>query len=220
MRCAATMRTCATLFLALAAGCTGPLEMPLDGDVTEDCSRVDEVCPPELPLSGSACAGELSCSYRELTENLCPPATCRDGRWQIACVLSAPQLAEHCRDPEIGPFDALSAEIDVEPEIRWGLQGSAMIGYRLRLDAPEDAPRCVRVHHRVEAEGEMTETVYDLRLRCGRTELVQLVLPLDPCEERAYDVDLEVEVEGLAPIERRITATGGVPPGPSSCGDP
>lgn len=198
---------CATLILCALAGCAAQSAEP----DPETCSYEDRACPADLPLQGAPCIGELSCPYAELTTYGCTePAQCIDGHWQIACFFPGPILAERCRDPQLGPFDGVAFELSaVSESIAWGLQGGAMVGYSVDAIPGDWAPDCVRVTARVEIEGMSETTVHDVRLRCGRSLPVQEILPMLPCEERDYDVHLEVSVEGMGSRTVDFTVRGG-----------
>ncbi|MDQ3037851.1 MAG: hypothetical protein M3Y87_35985, partial [Myxococcota bacterium] len=179
------------------------------------CDGVDRACPESVPLSGSACAGDLECRYSFAFPDCTDPTVrCIDGRWaHPPCIPPGPQLAEGCSDPEVGPFSGLALTVEPPTELTWGFQGNAMIEFQVAIDPEDDAPGCVSIRSRLTFDGETVESRRPVRLRCGRSLSVQVIVPGLPCDDRAYAGSLEVEVLGLATQTIAFSLPGGQPAG-------
>lgn len=222
------MLTCARLMLVALglAGCApladaAPIDAaPLDAGPPTDggppiCDEVDRACPESVPQPGSACEGDLECRD-PFTFPSCddPIVRCIDGRWvHPPCITPGPLLAEGCSDAALGPFSGLALTVDPPTELVWGLQGNAMIEFEIAIDPREDAPGCVSVRTLLTFDGDAVQSTRPVRLRCGRSLTIQVIVPGLPCDDRAYEGTLEVEVIGLATQTIDFSVPGGQPAG-------
>jgi hypothetical protein len=188
------------------------------GGGNDACGTPDTSCPPEQPHPGAPCAGDLVCGYGDevVPWNL----ECIDGRWEgepdcsmVVGGCPIPEPAEGCEGAfagqmpgtlRIGPADtigeAFHAYAASEPvEVHWGGQGSAMIFYRLALDA-DAPPGCVAVRTTISAPGIMPETQSQtVRLRCGESLRMYVVVPAGSCDGSTTPVTttVHVKVDGI-----------------------
>jgi hypothetical protein len=181
------------------------------GDASVACGA-DLVCPAQMPRRGSPCLSGLECTYScggggpmELTR-------CIDGAWQPNdFCLPAPVLYESCEEPITTGLPAgIAMSVEPPSAFVWGLQGSAMIEYAIRLAPSADAPSCVRVRSRMTVDGEAVELTRNVRLRCGES---LVIVPALPCEVRDYPLVLEVEVIGIGTERIELALPGGMTPG-------
>jgi hypothetical protein len=186
-----------------------------------DCDAPETSCPASMPFPGGPCEGSLSCDYTEDTVEWA--WSCDAGRWDGApncdellggCPISP--AAEACADPfsgsmsgavvEVGPVEAGTAfrafTEGEEPNIQWGGQGSAMVFYRVAIDGDE-VPSCVDVDASLTPVGLSAESISTaVRLRCGESLRLYLVVPFGTCEETEnIDTVLRVAVDGIGETE-------------------
>jgi hypothetical protein len=207
-----------TLAVALVAACTDEVERPPiaagGGGSSESCGVPDTSCPAAQPHPGAPCEGSLACTYGD--PDIPWHFACADGRWDgepdcsmVVGGCPPPEPAEG-RGPaftgqlpagvEIGPAVVLGETFRPyqpnEPiEVVWGGQGSAMIYYRLALDT-DAPPTCVNVRATIAAPGIPPETSTEtVRLRCGESLRMYVVVPAGPCEGSTAPVDTTVHVE-------------------------
>jgi len=178
------------------------------------------------------CAGELTCSY-DIYEGLeVWYFTCTDGRLVMtydcigiggACGITPP--AEACLDPydagatgdgvQIGPPTLTEAFAPFEDgqmiPVAWGGQGSPMVEFRLALDTIETID-CISYQLTAETSaGTNAQTAGTVRLRCGDSLAMYLVLPTEviDCDEGVFDLHLELTVEGFGTTTYDLTFQGG-----------
>jgi hypothetical protein len=186
----------------------------------------DRECPEMSPFPGAPCDGDLSCVYpAPIVEEV--TYTCTDGAWEPDC---GPEnclmpFSERC-DPafdgelydatvEIGPSNTATFR-PFEPRellpVYWGPQGLPMIAFRVRVGGVE-APGCVHLHTVLAATHSPESLAFQARvgLRCGESLSVFSIAAVDglDCEDRDFDLDLRVTVQGLGTTEAPVRLRGG-----------
>lgn len=190
-----------------------------------DCNAPDTECPDLPPVTGGPCEGDLSCDYDDGSL-----AQCVDGHWNsYGCPGCAPPLAEGCRPPfdgtlegagvQIGPYsptDAFRPFTDGERiSPVFGAQGGSMVEFQLSVDHATP-PSCAAVTANVSLDGVASApATFPVRLHCGSSLRVLVILPDNPCEERDYAVDLDVEVAGVGSTSVSLVLGGSACPGPA-----
>ncbi len=194
------------------------------------CLEPDRECPADRPLPGAPCEGELSCEYLDPNGADTWTYTCLGGGWdaQVECTLDGgcptPPLAESCRPAfegtlegatvAIGPADSGAFrpfEAGEMVDLVWGPQGAPMFTFRVQVGGA-DAPACVRVESTLASEG-MTSPMArsDVVLHCGQSLGIFLIVPFAgiDCEERVFEMDVAVSVQGVGTASARVRFMGG-----------
>lgn len=208
----------------LLAGCPGSGNTADAGlDAPPERCDIDTTCPEEAPLSGGPCAGTLSCDYNTCGGGpFADTYTCASGQWMLSnsmCLGAPPVLAELCRTPTTSwpagarfvlTPDAAGAAPYTDGQavdVVIGIQGGAMVPYRVRIEGLDATPTCLHATATLTTDDGMTATSEKfLRLRCGSTLRIYEILPLCPTMGE-HDTTLEVTVEGLGTQTVHLAAT-------------
>lgn len=200
-------------------GACGTFEVPEPLDPVADVcfDGGDATCPPDPPVEGRSCQGDLECEYEDWGE-----LVCRNGRWEDLYSDGPPPLAEMCLDPFDGEVEGSDVILgppagefrpftDCERvELTWGPQGGAMVPFRIRVDAGEP-PDCVAIRTRMSV-GEAAFDASEARaaLHCGQSMLVYAVVPWDlqhalcPAADEVV-LRLDADVLGIGTGVARVT---------------
>jgi len=215
-----------------------PTEDTNEGDIGPApmaCNAPMTSCPENQQglFVGGPCEGdELLCSYEIAAEMEYWHFTCVDGRWamqpeclSIGGVCGIPAPSEAC----LGPYDgaALSAGFDIgtanlqdafspfapgqEVPLVWGGQGSPMLEFRLEVDDLE-APECLSYQMTAElSAGTSAEASGTVRMRCGKSLTMYIILPLEiiDCDPSLFDLKLTLTIPGLGERVYDLTFQGG-----------
>lgn len=193
-------------------------------DAAVSCDVVDRVCPGDAPYPSAPCEGELTCTYPdELSGER--RMMCNGGHWEdtSVCIGCPPPLAETCREPFAGTLSGATVQL-LDPAssapftegqtiaVMWGGQGGAMIAHRMRIAGADAPPSCVTATQTIAIDGIAGPPVSRmLALRCGDT-LTVFSLIESPCESRMYEIDLDVDVEGVGTAHASLRLMGGMCP--------
>lgn len=201
------------------AGSRQDAAAPVDGSTSTTCvETVLTSCPTEEPLAGTPCEGTLSCTY---------PATmysCEQGLLtEVSCPGCPPPFAERCPDPFAGQLNGATVALgpgsddafrrfrisDRLPPI-FGPQGFAMLDYRLQIEGSGPLPDCATVRTTGRFEGaDLGPQEMPVRVHCGSSHSLLVILPSMPCEFRDYPVELAVSVTGVASATASFSIIGG-----------
>ena len=219
-----------SLFAALfALGCTpgdeatdAGRDVPL-GDAMAPACDGDLVCPLDVPYTNTSCHTGLSCPYPAPNCEGPQTAVCTDERWQIVppdsstCLIGGftPPEPERCRTPFMGTSSGAVSVLTGEGFV-WGAQGGAMVAIDVLL---EDSPlTCVEARISVRVDGVVEpQARYGLRLRCGASNGLIVVLGSLPCEAREYPVQVDVEITGVGSGSTTTMMMGGQTTGLPVC---
>lgn len=215
-----------TLFLGACTSAPSAHDAGLADDVGAVSCEADRACPGAAPVWGGACEGTLACPF----PSACGPSDpdtyeCVSGTWTLTmpapCAGGSPPLAESCPSPSTAPVPGarlwLSLDAPGAPElvdhdfveVAFGAQGLAMIPYRVHVDG-DGVPACVGVTATLTLDALVgAPATHPVRLRCGDSLRIQDILPELPCEEREYEIGLDVSVEGVGAVSLRVHAMGG-----------
>ncbi|MCC7381293.1 MAG: hypothetical protein IT384_05660 [Deltaproteobacteria bacterium] len=192
---------------------------PVDGGTSDTCvETVLTSCPTEEPLAGTPCEGTLSCTY---------PSTmfsCEQGLLtEVSCPACPPPFAERCPNPFSGQLSGATLELgpgsedtfrrfrisDRVPPI-FGPQGFAMLDYRLHIEGSGTLPDCATARTTGRFEGaDLGPQEMPVRVHCGSSHQIFVILPSMPCEFRDYPVELAVSVPGVASATASFSIIGG-----------
>jgi len=197
--------------LALSLGCTpgdeaadASIDVPL-GDAMAPACDGDLVCPSDVPYTNTSCHTGLSCPYPAPNCDGPQTAVCTGERWQIVppdsstCLLGGftPPEPERCRTPFTGTSSG-AVTVQVGDAFVWGPQGGAMVAIDVLLEDTAMPLTCVEARITVRVDGVVEpQARYGLRLRCGASNGLIVVLSSLPCEARDYPVQIDVEVTGV-----------------------
>ncbi len=219
-------------FTLLGAACTTTIVEDVAAEPTPEpvydpavCDVPDVTCPADKPYPGAPCEGALSCTY-DAESGVPWNYSCTGGRWNgepdcsevvggcpvapAAEVCSAPVTGAGAAPIEVGPaalgIDFRPFAAGEEPSIVWGGQGSAMIYYRVRVDA-DDAPGCVQIRTIITPSGGTPETTTSsVVMRCGETLGMYIIVPYGACGgSEPVPTTLTVEVEGVGSTEATLS---------------
>jgi hypothetical protein len=186
----------------------------------------DVVCPADPPLRGGSCLTGLECPFTVAGCVGFGTARCIEGAWMlepppaVGCSIGGfvPPAAETCRAPFAG-----TAAGDVRVAVpaggfTWGPQGGAMLQVDVTLEGEAAEQPCVGASVRVEIDGRAEpEARAALRMRCGESHGLFVVLSENPCEVRPYEVTITATVEGVGTASTSMTLDGGPPATPNLC---
>jgi hypothetical protein len=217
MRPSARPRLTAPFFLAALLGCSTGAPPVCSGDV---------VCPADTPLAGGSCLSGLECPFTVPGCVGFGTARCAEGAWTlepppaVGCSIGGfvPPAAETCRAPFTGTAEGGVSVALSELGFSWGAQGGAMIAVDVTLDGEAGELPCVGAAVRVEIDGRAEpEARSALRMRCGESHGLFVVLSENPCELRPYEVTVTATVEGVGTARASTTFAGGPPATPNLC---
>jgi len=235
----ASLRTLALLASIVAFGCGdddrggvgGTDAGPGIDSGTAECTTVDTTCPDEPPAQAAPCEDGLSCEYTVGGEGGDQwRYDCPDGLWIAANLfcshdgICVPPLLQRCRDPFSGTIGGVTVTLapwtgpvrpfdagEVVPLV-WGPQGGAMIPFRIEL-AGDGAPACVSATVDVTVDGTPgPSATLPVALRCGLSQPVLLLLPVDCGGAPEHTLDLRAVIEGIGEATANVTLTGGDEP--------
>lgn len=215
----------------LALGCTpgdeapdASSDVPL-GDAMAPACDGDLVCPLDVPYTNTSCHTGLSCPYPAPNCDDPQTAVCTDGRWEIVtpnpstCVIGGftPPEPERCRTPFMGTSSG-TVTVGVVDEFVWGAQGGAMVAVDVLLEDVAMPLTCVEARITVRVDGVVEpQARYGLRLRCGASNGLIVVLSSLPCEAREYPVQVDVEITGVGSGSTTTMMMGGQTTGLPVC---
>jgi hypothetical protein len=215
-----------------------PIQDASEGDVgpaPTGCNAPMTSCPDNqlgLFVGGPCEGGDLLCSYEISADWEYWHFTCVDGRWEMEpeclgdggpCGISPP--SEACLGPydgdslgagfDLGPVslqDAFSPfEAGQEVSLTWGGQGSPMLEFRLEV-ADVEAPECLSYQMTAElSAGTNAQAAGTVRLRCGKSLAMYIILPLEiiDCDTSLFDLHLTLTIPGLGERVYDLTFRGG-----------
>ncbi len=214
-----------------AFGCT-PSDVPADasrdvplGDAMPPACDGDVICPLDVPYANTSCHTGLSCPYPAANCEDPQTAVCVDERWQIVapdpstCLIGGfvPPEPERCRTPFTGTSSG-TISVDAGDGFVWGPQGGAMVAVDVLVEDTPMTLTCVEARIDVRIDGALEpQARYGLRLRCGASNGLVIVLNAMPCELRDYAVEVEVEVTGVGSGSTTVMMAGGQTAGLPTC---
>lgn len=194
-----------------------------------DCDTPATSCPAEQPHPGGPCVSGLECTYPVGDGVNDWTYTCPGDRWEAMATCEevlggcpVPPLAESCRTPFEGTLAGASVALGppgpeafrdfVDGErvaLIYGNQGSPMLAFRVRLTGA-DAVTCGGLTATLSLGGPDTaRSESAVVFRCGQTLDVFSIVTLDFCEERPYELTLDVEVAGVGSRQAHLEIMGG-----------
>lgn len=219
-------------FLALVTclGCTsGPAGDDASvGDAAPLMCEGDLVCPLDIPYRDASCHSGLSCPYPAFGCTDPQIAHCIDGRWTfeppdpMTCSIGGVALPEpeRCRTPFEGTTSGTVA-VTIDESFAWGAQGGAMVPLGLSVSDTATPLTCVEARFSLSVDGRVEpEARYGLRLRCGASSGMVVILSEQPCELRPHLVEVTVEVTGVGTATASAMLMGGQTLGPRVCPTP
>ena len=226
------MRIVIAALLSLVA-CTETLPQDADGaggagGDEPSCDAPDLSCPADMPFAGAPCEGNLVCHYPDDVEPWL--WRCVASRWEgeadctmlVGGACGVPEPAEVCAAPFGGELAATVAIGPSDPgqpfrpfengeaaEVEIGPQGGAMIFYRVEVDG-QDIPGCISLRTTVTPAGMAPSSVdRPVRLRCGESLSMYVVLPEGGCESsEPVETTVQIEVEGIGSAEVMLLVPG------------
>ncbi len=213
---------------ACGGGNNGNQDAAVVADASVECTVVDQNCPDIRPYAGGLCEGELTCSYPEESMTTWTFTCSEQGEWIGDCESNAPDgcsgipLSKTCENPFDGNREDTAVEIGpvsiTEPfrtftndemiDVVWGGQGLPMLAYRIRLVGGDDLG-CISVNTTLEIGGNVIQSgAIPSTLRCGQTPTVYTILDGDICDDRIYDLEVEVVIDGIGTATSSLTFQG------------
>lgn len=215
------------LTLGCAPGDTGgdaSTDVPL-GDAMAPACEGDLICPLDVPYGNTTCHSGLSCPYPAANCDDPQTAVCVDGRWQIvapdpsSCLIGGfvPPEPERCRTPFTGTTSG-TVTVDAGDGFVWGPQGGAMVAIDVLVSDTAMPLSCVEARITVRVDGVVEpQARYGLRLRCGASNGLIVVLGSLPCEARDYPVQVDVEITAVGSGTTTAMMMGGQTTGLPVC---
>lgn len=198
---------------------------PFDAGPPPTCDG-DVVCPADQPFASTSCLTGLSCPYPAPGCTDPGTALCVDGVWTwtppnpMSCSIGGfvPPQAETCRDPFTGTSSGTTSVALPMGAFTWGAQGGSMLAVDLTVGGEAASLTCVRASVLVRIDGRAEpEARYGLRMRCGQSHGIYVILSENPCEERLYTVEITATVDGVGTATTTAMLMGGQTFGPRVC---
>ena len=202
----------------------GPTDVSL-GDAPPPMCEGDVICPLDLPYRNASCHTGLSCPYPSPGCTDPQVAHCIEDRWTIepadfmTCSLGGAPLPEpeRCRTPFDGTTSGTIA-VTIDEAFAWGAQGGAMVPLGLTIEDTAMPLTCVEARFSLRVDGRAEpEARYGLRLRCGASSGMVVILSEQPCEMRPHLVEVTVEITGVGSASASAMLMGGQTSGPPIC---